>query len=175
VTLLDRDAILELLREVASELPEDSRETIVIVGGSMLAVVGVREATKDVDTARRHSRALSAAAARVAERHDLAPMWLNSSASAWAPSDEVIALTDGPPILDLPTLCVHAASADAVFIMKVHASRPQDYPDIVALWPLCSFRSFPAAADACNQAYAHLSEPDEHLAAHIQRVIEARR
>jgi hypothetical protein len=172
VTLLNRDAILVYLAEVAAELPEGFHETVVVVGGSMLAVVGLRQATKDVDTARRHSQALAGAAARVAERHDLAPDWLNSSASAWAPDDGVVALTDGPPVLDLPTLRVHVATADTVFVMKVHAGRPQDYPDIVALWPLCSFDSYAAAAYACNQAYTHLSEPDEHLAFHIQRIIE---
>lgn len=173
MTLLDGAAILGHLREVADELPDDVCETIVVVGGSMLAVLGLREATEDVDTVHRHSGALAAAAARVAARHDLAPGWLNSSASPWAPAAEVVAMIDGPPVLELPTLRVHTATPDAVFVMKVHASRAQDYPDIAALWPRCSFASFAAAADACNRAYAHLTEPDEHLAAHIELIVRS--
>lgn len=173
MTLLDRDAILAYMSEVAAELPDRHHETVVVVGGSMLAVLGLRDATRDIDTAARHSGALAAAATRIAERHDLAPGWFNSNASAWAPDDDVVSLVDEPPVLELPTLRVHTASADAVLLMKVHASRPQDHPDIAALWPLCRFASFEAAADACNDAYAHLSDPDPHLAAHIQRIVEA--
>jgi hypothetical protein len=172
MSLLDRDAILAYLTEVAHELPADEHETVVIVGGSMLALLGLRDATKDVDTARQASQSLSAAATRVAQRHDLAPGWLNSAASAWVPDDDIVPLIDTAAVLTLSTLSVYTASADAVFVMKAHAARPQDYPDLAALWPLCSFESFAAAAEACNAAYAHLAAPDEHLAELLRAVVQ---
>lgn len=48
--LLDRDDIVRFLREVADELPERSYEEVVVVGGSMLAFMDLRDATRDVDT-----------------------------------------------------------------------------------------------------------------------------
>jgi hypothetical protein len=49
--LLDGDAIWALLLEVAEEL-DGERVEVVIVGGALLALNGLREATRDVDTVR---------------------------------------------------------------------------------------------------------------------------
>lgn len=171
MNLLDRDDIFAYLDELASELPDGSDERVVIVGGAMLAVLGLRDATKDIDTLGRTSEALAGAVARVAARHDLDVNWLNSAATAWTPGDDVVSLIDSDPVLVRPTLRVWVASADAVLVMKLHASRPQDRADIAALWPLCSFETFDAAADACNAAYSHLADPDPYLARYLAGIV----
>ncbi len=98
--LLDRDAIRSLLLEVADELSGDEgTRTLVMVGGSLLAWRGLRQSTEDVDSVRLLDAPLRAAVARVAERHDLAPDWLNSHATAFAPNtldlDECDVLIEG--------------------------------------------------------------------------------
>lgn len=70
--LLTGDDIRRLLTEVAEELAPPQR-TLVIVGGSLLAWHGLRDATEDVDTIRQLDGGLKAAVAVVATRHDLAP------------------------------------------------------------------------------------------------------
>lgn len=165
MTLLDRDAIIRYLHELATELPDGAQEEIVIVGGSMLACRGLRNATHDIDTARRISAQLGGAAARVADRHpeDLERRWLNDAAVAFVPSTDIVDVVDSDPILELGTLTVFTATPDAVFLMKLAAQRPQDLPDLETLWPLCSFESPEAAAHAYNGAYALLGGHDEHM------------
>lgn len=51
----------------------------------MLAIRGLREATRDVGTASGISQQLHGAATRVADRYDLAPGWLNSNAAGFVP------------------------------------------------------------------------------------------
>lgn len=168
--LLDRNDIIRYLEEVAEELPNDAKEEIVVVGGSMLAFRDLRDATRDVDTASAMSQQLLGAASRVAARHDLKPTWLNSDASAFVPNGEV-EIVDPEPVLSTATLTVFTATADAVFLMKLFADRPQDYGDLVALWPLCTFRSAQAAADTCNEAYEFMRKPDELLVGYVERIV----
>src|SRR5690606_21609342 len=134
--LLDAHAILAYLGELAEELPDDVSVDLVVVGGSMLALRGLRHATRDVDSARMLTQVVQGAAARVAQRHDLTPHWLNSSAEPFAGSLEPN-LAEDTPVLDHPRLRVYLATAEAVFLMKLYADRPQDHADLVALWPLC--------------------------------------
>lgn len=50
--LLDAGAIERYLGEVADELPHSgSQRTVIVVGGALLAWHGLREATRDVDSA----------------------------------------------------------------------------------------------------------------------------
>lgn len=167
--LLDRAAILRFLEEVAAELPVGAAEEVVVVGGSMLALTDLRSGTRDVDAAGELSQQLRGAAAVVAERHDLAPGWLSSSASAFVPYGYVD-VVDPSPVLSATTLTVFTATADAVFVMKLFAGRPQDHDDLVALWPLCRFASPQAAADACNRAYDFIGQPDVHLARYVEQI-----
>lgn len=169
--LLNRDDIVRYLLEVAEELPDAAREEVVIVGGSMLACRDLRDATRDVDSARSMSQQLLGAASRVAARHDLAPGWLNSHAAGFVPNGDVD-IVDPDPVLTTETLVVFTATADAVFLMKLFADRPQDRADLVALWPLCTFDSAHAAADACNEAYEFMRRPDEHLADYVAGIID---
>ena len=163
--------MLRYLLEVAEELPDTAREEVVIVGGSMLACRDLRDATRDVDSARVISQQLAGAASRVAARHDLAPTWLNSHAAGFVPNGDVD-IVDPDPILTTKTLLVFTATADAVFLMKLFAARPQDRDDLVALWPHCTFGSAQAAAEACNDAYEFLRRPDKYLADYVADIVE---
>ena len=54
--ILTPDRIRAYLIEVAELLPDGSPQCIVVVGGSLLALLGFREATNDVDSIRRMGR-----------------------------------------------------------------------------------------------------------------------
>ena len=56
-----------------------------MVGGSLLAWHGLRDATRDIDSIRRLDVELREAVRRVAARHDLAYDWLNDHSEAFAP------------------------------------------------------------------------------------------
>jgi hypothetical protein len=78
--------IAGLLREVADELPSAHHRTIVVVGGALLALHGLRGATRDVDTVTPVDKDLGDAVRRVADRHGLAPKWLNDRARPYLPA-----------------------------------------------------------------------------------------
>lgn len=162
---LSRDEIIALVTEVADELPaRDPRHIIVIVGGSLLAWHGLRDTTADVDTIRRLDTELQQAVSRVAERHDLAPRWLNDSAAAFSPQT----LDEGACelLLDHPKLLVLGAPYRAVFVMKLFAGRAADHDDLVRLWPLCGFGSPEEAADEMREAFPAAPD-DPHLAQYV--------
>ena len=84
--LLEAAHIRAHLEEVADELGSEGLDhEIVIVDGSLLAWHGVRSATFDVDTITRMHEEIIDAVATVANRHGLAPSWLNDSAAPFAP------------------------------------------------------------------------------------------
>lgn len=153
---LDADEIRVLLTEVADELPEGERPTIVVAGGALLAFHALRATTADVDAVRRLPDAVRNAARVVAGRHDLSPNWLNDSATAFRP--DTLTDADCEVLLDHPRLRILGVPLRDVFLMKVDAARTRDYDDLVALWPLAGFdsarqaeeeyrRAFPGAAD----------------------------
>jgi hypothetical protein len=165
---LNANEILAYLREVADALaPTGPRHTIVVVGGSLLALHGLRLTTLDVDTVRRIEKELRDAVARVARVHDLAPAWLNDSAAAFRPQTFVEA--DCEMLLDQARLLVLGAPLRQVFVMKLFAARgrSRDYDDLVALWPECGFDSAEQAADLYRAAYPHAAE-DPHLIDYIR-------
>ncbi len=165
---LDAGDIAALLAEVADELADEPRRRIVVVGGALLALHGLREATRDVDSTTAVDDDLRAAVARVAARHGLAPAWLNDRARMFLPVtfDEA----ECEVLLDRPGLTVLGAPLDQVFLMKLFASRATDVDDLEVLWEHCTFETPVVAADAFHLGYPHL-EHDEHLADHIRRLI----
>ena len=50
---------------------------MIVVHGALLALHGLRESARDVDSVQRLDEELAAAVARVASRRDLASRWLN--------------------------------------------------------------------------------------------------
>ncbi len=158
--LLTPDRIRAYLTEVADLLPDDAPQCIVVVGGSLLALLGFREATNDVDSIKRLGASLKEAIAHVADRHGLAPRWLNDSAADFTPQtfDETACTVE----LDHPRLRVLGAPLQQVFVMKLFAARAVDLTDLTAIWSECGFESPEQAADLYFAAYPHL-EWDEFL------------
>lgn len=166
---LRADTIRRYLDEVAAELPADGpQRTLIVVGGALLALLGLRDATRDVDTIERLDHIARAAIERVASRHGLAPRWLNDSAAAFRPASFDPAACE--MLIDHPSLRVLGAPADQLFLMKLNAARAVDTADLAAIWPLCTFSSPEEAVAAFYEAYP-LEEPDEHLADFIRSII----
>jgi len=170
---LGRDEIIGLLIEVADQLVDlDERPTIAVVGGSFLALRGLRAGTKDVDSVRRLDSVVKAAVEEVARRHDLDSTWLNDKAAGYFPQG---CAWDEEIFLDLPTLLVVGPHPDAVFLMKLYAvgaARLHDYDDLVLLWPSCSFTAPGAAAAAFAAGYPHAPE-DPYLESYIAEIAAA--
>ncbi len=139
-----------------------------MVGGALLALRGLRDATRDVDTTTPIDADLRAAIARVALQHGLAPQWLNDHAKPFLPA--TFNQDACEVLIDRPELTVLAAPFDQVFLMKLFASRAADVDDLNVLWEHCSFETPEAAASAFYLGYPHL-EADEGLADHIRGLI----
>ena len=84
--LLSGERIRQLLGEVAEQLAPGRQATVLIVGGSLLAWHGLRQATEDVDTIMRLDAELKDAVRVVAARHGLAADWLNDHSAPWHPA-----------------------------------------------------------------------------------------
>jgi hypothetical protein len=168
---LDADAVKYYLNEVASELTSQGPPlTIVIVGGSLLALLGLRDSTRDVDTIRRLDNELVLARDVVAQRHDLSSTWLNDAAAGFVPvtfRDE-----DCEPLLETGRLVAVRPAYRVVFAMKLLAYRVTDVPDLRRLWGACDFESAAEAVDFFYESYPH-EEFDEYLTALIDRSIVA--
>jgi hypothetical protein len=167
--LLTPGRIRTYLFEVADLLPDGAPQCIVVVGGSLLALLGFREATNDVDSIKRLGSSLKEAVAQVADRHDLAPRWLNDSAAAFSPRtfDEAACTVE----IDHPRLRVLGAPLQQIFVMKLFAARAVDITDLTAIWSECGFESPEQAADLYFDAYPHLDR-DEFLVNDIRAIGE---
>ena len=158
---LDGADIRRYLGEVAAALePAGRPHTLVLVGGALMALHGLRKTTADVDTIGRLDDELRAAVAVVAGRHDLAPRWLNASAAAFRPA--TFSEADCELVLEHPRLRVLGAPWHQVFVMKLFAGRAQDRDDLVTIWPHVGFASPAAAAVMYHEAYPH-AEHDPYL------------
>lgn len=168
---LDGPAIRAVLEKVAQELSaEGAVHTIVIVGGSLLAMQGLRHTTVDVDSVRRLDPELLAAVRAVAARRDLSPSWLNDHSAPFAPA--TLREQDCSLLLEAGRLRVLGAPLSQVFLMKLYAARARDYDDLVVLWPRAGFASPAAAATAFRAAFPHAPE-DPYLSAFVGDIAEA--
>jgi Nucleotidyltransferase of unknown function (DUF6036) len=172
--LFSRQDIINNLDAVAEILAAAGHPQIrlIVVGGSYLAMHGLRDATRDVDTITALDEAVSDAVHEVATRRGLATNWLNAHARPWAPAG--LREQDCHVLLEHPNLLVLGPPADQVFLMKLCASRAPDVNDMVALWPLCNFAD---AVDVVNQFYAAYpnEEPDPFMTNYVQTIIKAAR
>lgn len=126
-----------------------------MVGGSYLALHGLRESTRDVDTITVLDEAVRSAVQEVARRRGLAPHWLNAHARPWTPAG--LREQDCHVLLEHPNLLVLGPPIDQVFLMKLSASRAPDFTDMVVLWPLCGFAD---ADDVVTRFYAAFPNED---------------
>ena len=165
---LDGDLIRRLIVEVADEVADTNaeRRVVIVVGGSLLALRGMRDATRDVDSIRPLDDELRRATHVIAERHGLAANWLNDHAAPWAPA--TMNIDDCEVVVERPGLRVLAAPLRDVFLMKLNRSSPQDLNDLRSLWPYVhdEFASAEEVIDAFHAAFP-FEEPDEHLAEFI--------
>lgn len=165
---LSADQILLYLGEVAQALPPAGpRHQIVVVGGSLLALYGLRQSTLDVDTVQRMEQELRDAVEQVARVHGLATAWLNDSSASFRP--QTFVEQDCDILLDQGRLLVLGAPLRQVFVMKLFASRvrSRDYDDMVALWPRCLFDSAEQAVELYREAYPHEVE-DPYLVEYVR-------
>ncbi|MDP9165115.1 MAG: DUF6036 family nucleotidyltransferase [Actinomycetota bacterium] len=165
---LDAVHILTYLAQVADRLGAEGPEhTVIVVGGSLLALRDLRDTTMDIDSVRRLDDELMAAVASVATERGLAPRWLNDHAVMFKPA--TLQDSDCRVELQRGRLLVLGAPLEQVFLMKLYASRAPDFDDMVTLWPHCNFASPQAVIDQYYLAYPH-AEEDPYLIDHVTAI-----
>jgi len=175
VDALTSDYIRAMLIVLNKQLEtlESAQQTIVIVGGSCLALMGLRDATHDVDLISPIDETLRIAIREIAIIEGLEMSWMNSSALAFMAED--FEQSRCSSIMDLSRLKVLTLNVDDLFIMKVHAARnPQDFADLVLLWPRCSFMSANDVVERYWVSYS-MAYPDDFLDVYVQQVIDRAR
>lgn len=132
-----------------------------------MALHGLRETTRDVDSVAPLKEELRLAAQRVARRRGLDPThWLNAAAAAWRP--QTLREQDCEVFLNHPRLLVLGAPLREVFLMKLISLRVRDADDLPTLWPHTGFAT-PQEAVAVLYDQAYPAElPDEYLAAFLR-------
>ena len=150
-----------LITELSSRLaPGGSQHTLIVVGGSLLALRGLRDTTEDVDSARPIDEELQQAAADIAAIHGLDPRWLNADAAMFLPA--TFDTRDCDVLLDHPRLLVLGAAMRDVFVMKMYRADANDLADMVVMWPETGFRTAHEVVGAYVAAYPHAPD-DPHL------------
>jgi hypothetical protein len=164
--MLDRDGLLLALRSLDIELAAVGvRGEVFVVGGAAMALAyDARRATVDVDAIFVPAREVRDAAARVAQRLDLEPDWLNDGAKAFmsGPDPARIGVFEGDH------LSVAAASPRYLLAMKLLASRVErDQDDIRFLYHLCGFSTAAEGLDLVESTY-----PAHAIAPRVQFLLE---
>jgi hypothetical protein len=161
--------IQQCFNEVASQLGDiGSQHTIVLVGGSVLALRGIRESTEDVDTISEIDNELRRAIDAVAQQLKLNDRWLNNSARPFAP--ENINLAHCETMFENKRLRVLSASLKQLLLMKINSARTNDILDILLLWPHTGFANSDEVMSEYQLAYPHANE-DEFLGEWLQQLI----
>jgi hypothetical protein len=167
---LDKTEILAHIGEVADELvARDIACSLIVVGGSYMALHDLRESTADVDSLTRLSDELKEIVREVGERHGLRATWLNDSAAMFAPTG--LEIGDCEVLYRHSHLTVLGPPPRQVFLMKLLAGRAPDHDDMIALWPRCGFADAQAAVDAYYAAYP-FEEHDPYLVDYVQQIAD---
>lgn len=161
---LSREQVVQLLGEVGEILQQQGLEAaLYVVGGAAMALeFNARRVTRDVDVSLRAGGGeFWAAAAEVAQRHQLDPRWINSSASAFMTNEPDSAATE----LNLPGLRIAVASVEHLIAMKLRAMRERDLDDLEVLFRhggISSPRQAAAIHDRLfDDSYIGYSDPAE--------------
>jgi hypothetical protein len=165
---LDATAIRALFDELAERLPQStSPQIVVITGGALLALRGIRSATTDVDSISRLSTEVREAVLIVARLRDLDPSWLNNRAQAFTPATFDLATCE----VQFATnqLVVLGVSMRDLFLMKLHAARDRDLEDLERLWMHASFGSAEETVSSYYRAYPE-EMVDEYLADFVSMI-----
>jgi hypothetical protein len=136
---MEREEIVAYLEELNTELARmDVVGELCLYGGAVMCVVyQARPSTKDVDAIFQPTSQMRQAAARVAERHDLRPDWLNDAVKGFVVQHAQRVL------FDLPNLKVYVPEPDYLLAMKTLAARVEgtDPEDVRFLINLLDLRS----------------------------------
>ncbi|MBH0099688.1 hypothetical protein I6E68_11130 [Salinibacterium sp. NSLL150] len=158
-TTLDRDDIITGLRELIAELRAEGEVAgIRLVGGAALSLRYFdRGTTQDLDSL--HVRpgsdaAVASAAARVAQRHDWDPTWLNFEVTKADALPTLGRAVEWHTIYDRDDIVIQVASKEALLAMKLRANRPgRDTRDIRLLLSLCEISSLDDADELYEDFY----------------------
>jgi hypothetical protein len=158
--LLDRAALLGLLRELGSRLERRGvRANIYVVGGAAMSLsFDARRATRDIDAVVLEGHGVLMDEVRAMGRlHDLPSTWLNEQAVMYVSRR---ADPKPSPVFDHPYLTVSAASAEHLLAMKLAASRGGDVGDIRLLLTACGCSSVDDASVIYSRVFDgdHLSD-----------------
>ena len=165
-----RDELTALFDELAEELVGvGARVEVLMVGGSWMLWFGERDATRDVDSARPVPKEAIDAIARVGDRHDLDPKWLNDKAAPFLPFafDSSQCTTE----YQHEALIVGTPSPETVFLMKLHRASALDREDMIRIWPRCKFTGPDEIVARFREAYPYSSE-DPHLDEYLADIIK---
>jgi hypothetical protein len=164
--LLDGAQIRALLLEVADEIPDGPVHEVVLAGGALLALHGLRGSTVDVDSVRALDGAVRDAVGAVAARRGLGAHWLNDAARPFLPSTVDLAACD--VLIEHGRLRVLGLPWRDLFAMKLYSARTRDVEDLRAVWPHCGFVDAAAAVAHFRRAY-----PDEPEDPYLEEFVAA--
>lgn len=163
-TALGRQDILAFVHQVDNELaamePPGTPHLLVITGGAVMAILGMRDTTHDIDSVTRLDPSIKTAAQRVAEKIGQDKTVLNDAGAAWRPA--TLDINACPTVIQGSRLTVRQVPIDALFIMKLDASRigTMDSYDLAQLAPRVSYASAEDIQRAYEAAYPLTPDPD---------------
>jgi hypothetical protein len=143
---LSKADMLRLFDALNAELAKsDTHAELNLVGGAVMCLaLGAREATRDVDAFFRPTKAVRAAAARVAAREGVADNWLNEAVKAFLGSR-----VSFDPYLDRSHLAVFVAQPSYLLAMKCMAMRiGEEFHDVDDVRYLLRYLNITRVADA---------------------------
>lgn len=164
--MLDREALLGLLEDLAGELSSVGvrGEMFVVGGGAMALAYNTRRSTRDIDAVFEPKAVVYEAARRVAVRRGVDPDWLNDAVKGFLPGPDPAATV----FFERQGLAVSIASPRYLLAMKVMAARiERDEDDIVTLAGLTGLDSAEAILDLVETTY-----PGQAIPPRVQYFLE---
>ena len=140
--LFDGKQTLAALHSLADLLATRAvdHQTLIVVGGSYLALHELRESTRDIDSVTRLDEVTKQAILEIAQQHRYPNNWLNDAAAAFRPTG--LGIENCAVLFEHQALTILGPSADWIFLMKLYAGRTIDHQDLSRLWPIAPhFRS----------------------------------
>lgn len=164
---MDRTELEAALGDVASRLARSGATArIYIVGGAAMVLgYNAERTTRDVDAVvlEGHGPLFNAVDA-VARVRGLPSSWLNEQASSYIPPTRD---RRSIVVFDHPNLRVIAASPEHLLVMKAHAARAADLPDLRSLCEMTGIRSLDELVALCDQIF-----PGQALSERSHRVLD---
>ena len=156
--LLNGAAVRRLVVELAEALGANDHRELVIAGGSLLALHGLRDSTIDVDSLTPLDETLRNHIAQIAAQHGLRTDWLNDHALPFRPLG--LRPEECDVLLEHLGLRLLGVPLPQLFLMKLDRAQEQDVADLVRLWPIVSsaFRSVSQIVHEYLAAYPNARE-----------------